>query len=665
MRPFSEASPAIELITGGRPEEEKVMTRLGMTKIGLTLAVFVLPWLVATPLAADEGDPPARVARISYLKGNVSLQAEGEDQWGQATLNYTVTTGDRLYTDQGSRAELQVGPYAIRMSDTTDLTLANLNDQVMQLGLEQGSVHVTVFELVPGNTVEVDTPNGALNLLEAGDYRVDSDPNGTLVTVNRGRLEVSGGDVSQTLGSGQAAQLSGTNPIQVALVQPPGRDDFDRWSEERDRRMASPRSAQYVSRYTPGCADLDDYGRWQTVSEYGPVWYPSGVPAGWVPYRFGRWVWVDPWGWTWVEDEPWGFAPFHYGRWAFIGASWGWIPGPVAVVPVYAPALVAFVGGPGFSIGVSVGVTAWFPLGPREPFLPWYHHGDNYMRQVNVTNIRNVTNITNITNITNVNNINYANRQVATTAVPVNAFRNAQPVARQVVRVAPEQVARAQVIPHPMVNPTPRATIGGTPAARPPVRAERPAMAPARGQRVPSPAAPASRTLPPPSPANRPSPPPVITRTGPPPLSRQTEAPPSRPTPPPSRQQVEAPPNRPTPPLVTRPTPPERGPASAAPRTPPPASRAPATPRPLITRTPPPPSRLPYEAKQPAMEQHPGRPLEPQQRDNIRAGRPAGPMRDQEVPAHAQPAPRSAPPERPARNQGQGSKQPSRPNRPQ
>lgn len=647
------------------------MTRSTLNKIFLTLAVFVLPWLTATPLAAQSGDPPTRAVRLSYINGNVSLQAQGEDQWSQAALNYTLTTGDRLYTDQGSRAELQVGPSVVRMSATTDLTLANLDDQVLQLGLEQGSVHVTVFELQPGNTVEVDTPNGALNLLEAGDYRVDSDPNGTLVTVFRGRLQVSGGDVSQEIGSGQAAQLTGTNPIQVQLVQPPDRDDFDSWSEERDRRMSSPRSARYVSRYMPGADDLDEYGRWQPDTEYGPVWYPTGVPAGWVPYRYGHWAWVEPWGWTWVEQEPWGFAPFHYGRWAFIGGAWGWVPGPVAVVPVYAPALVAFVGGRGFSIGISIGVQAWFPLGPREPFIPWYHHDDDYMRRVNVTNIRNVTNITNITNITNVTNINYVNRTVATTAVSTDAFRSGQPVARQVVHMAPQQIARAEVIAHPSVTPTPRIAVGGAPVARPPVRTERPAMA-VRGQPLPTPRTPAGRSLPPASTVNRPSAPmsrqaEAPNRPAPPPITRTTPAP-SRQieTPPPARQ-AEVQPNRPTPPPVTRSLPPARGQASTQ-RTPAPFSNAPA-PRPLITRTSPPPPRIPFSARQPALEQHPGRPLEPQQRQNIRAGRPAGPMQDREILPHAQPAPRPAPrsaaPQQRAApgNQGGGSKPASRPDR--
>ena len=257
---------------------------------------------------------------------------------------------------------------------------------------------------MPARLSEVDTPNGALTT-QPGSYRVDtaSDGSSTLVTVNRGSLEITGGGISQTLQEGEAAKLIGQNPINVESVPMLEPDDFDRWCEQRDKHLSSSRSGKYVSPDIPGYDDLDDYGSWQDNADYGPVWFPAGVAVGWVPYRFGHWAWVVPWGWTWIEDEPWGFCPFHFGRWVHIGVAWGWVPGPIAVAPlfpVYAPAFVAFLGGPGFSVGFElggVGLAAWFPLGPGEPFFPWYHWGGDYLRVVNITNVRNVTNITNIT----------------------------------------------------------------------------------------------------------------------------------------------------------------------------------------------------------------------------------------------------------------------------
>ncbi|HEV2494816.1 MAG TPA: DUF6600 domain-containing protein, partial [Terriglobia bacterium] len=458
-------------------------------KVSLSLVAFLLPWLLAATVFA-QGDPPARVARLSYTKGTVSLQLSGATDWSQATLNYTVTTGDRIFADQGSEAELEAGPFALRLSESTDLTIANLNDQIMQLGLAQGTIRVSVYQMPSGNSVEVDTPNGALTLEGAGDYRVDTNPadGSTLVAVNSGSLQVTGGDVAQTVGSGQAVRLTGTNPIQIASVSQPRQDGFDQWSADRDRRVTASASARYVGRNMPGYEDLDNSGRWQDDSQNGPVWYPSNVASDWVPYRNGHWAWADPWGWTWVEDEPWGFAPFHYGRWSQYGSRWGWQPGPVIEQPYYAPALVAFVGGSGFSVGFGFGggggIQAWFPLGRGEPYFPSYGYSGDYLSRVNSTNIRNVTNISTITNINNINTINYANRQVATTAVPTAVFDSGQAVARQAIRVSAQQVAKGQIIARPVATPTQSAMVGGRPAPAPARLASSQRLAIATGPRL-------------------------------------------------------------------------------------------------------------------------------------------------------------------------------------
>ncbi len=566
-----------------------------MNKEGSTrkiLLLLLLPVILAAPLWAqdqgappdqgDNGNPPSRAARLSVADGNVSLQPSGETDWSQATVNFTVTTGDRLYTDQGARAELEAGPCAVRMSATTDLTVVNFNDQILQLGVGQGSLRVTAYDLPNGQTLEIDTPNGAVIAQSPGSYRVDVDPNnGTRVVAYGGSVQITAGDVNQILESGQAVQLVGTNPVQASGIGFPGEDGFDQWCDSRDSRVRNFRSAQYVSPYVPGAEDLDQYGAWQEVPDYGAVWYPSGVAAGWVPYRFGHWAWVEPWGWTWVEDEPWGFAPFHYGRWALVGSAWGWVPGPVAVRPVFAPALVAFVGGGGFSIGIGVGglgLAAWFPLGPRDPFIPWYHASPAYIREVNVTNVRNVT-ITNYTNI-NVTNIHYAYRDVGTTAVPGNVFRSGQAVGRAAVRVTPQQLANAQVIAHPAMAPVRTAAFGGrAPAARPVAKAQ-----PVREARL--------------------SPPPAPARAAQPPARAAAPAPAAKPAP------VE-------------------GAAPAARYTPP------STPPRFVTKTPPPARDVPFTAHEPAYRQDPGRPLEPQQEENLRQGKAAGPSKDREVLPHA------------------------------
>ncbi len=310
--------------------------------------LFVLPTSIraAGQDTSSTDNPPARVGRVSFVKGNVSFLRAGLDEWSEATQNFPVTTGDRLYADKGSWAEVQAGPFTVRIGSETDLTVTNLDDQTLQLGLDQGTVRLSVYDLPSGNSVEVDTTNLNITAQRPGSYRIDadSDRNRTSIVVNHGSVQVSGSGFAQGIEEGQAFEFAGQDPPQVKRLTLPSPDAFDVWADERDRRREASTSAQYVSPATPGYDDLDDYGRWDVVADYGPVWYPP-VAVGWLPYRFGHWAWIDPWGWSWIEDEPWGFCQFHFGRWVLIGSSWGWLPGPLVAAPVYAPAMVAFLGG--------------------------------------------------------------------------------------------------------------------------------------------------------------------------------------------------------------------------------------------------------------------------------------------------------------------------------
>src|SRR5664279_5253298 len=377
-----------------------------------TIILAALFLLSPFALLADSDDPPQRVARLGELQGTVSIEPAGVDTWSAAAANYPIATGDRIYADSDGRAEVQIGQIVARIWHNTDLSVTNLADHAIQLGLAQGTLRLRTYGLDPQTEVEIDTPNGALTITRPGDIRVDSYPGdgGTVVTVNGGEVQLTGPGLSERLEQGQSLRLVGTNPIELANLEMPGVDEFDSWSLERDHHAMQSVSARYVSRDAPGYDDLDDYGDWTPQSDYGPVWYPRNVAADWVPYRYGHWVWTGPWGWTWVDDQPWGYTPFHYGRWAYVGNRWGWVPGPVAVRPVWSPALVAFVGGPNFSVGI--GVSAWFPLGPGEAYRPWYHCSPAYVNQVNITNIR-VTRVVNIQhdyNVVNETNVTYVHR---------------------------------------------------------------------------------------------------------------------------------------------------------------------------------------------------------------------------------------------------------------
>jgi FecR protein len=434
---------------------------------------------VSTATAQDDYDPPGRVARMNFAQGSVSFQPGGEGDWVDAVPNRPLTSGDNLWTDQGSRAELHVGSTALRLGPETSLTFLDLDDNTTQLRLSQGSLIFRVRHLDDNDLFEVDTPNLAYTLQRTGQYRIDVSPDGnqTTLTVWNGRGEVTGGGYSYTVVAGQEARFYGTDQLRYDIGQIPPNDDFDTWGLDRDRREDRVESANYVSPEITGYEDLDDYGRWTYVADYGTVWIPSGIASDWAPYRNGHWVFIEPWGWTWVEDEPWGFAPFHYGRWAYAESRWCWVPGPVVVRPVYAPALVAWVGAaPGVAV-VPGGGIGWFPLGPGEVYVPPYRVSRVYVNNVNITNTRvNVTQVTNVYNVyqsnSNVRNIRYLNQRVnsAVTVVSRDTFVNARPVARNVVRVDTRQIVEAPVVHQIPVAPVRASVIGaGAPArVRPP-----------------------------------------------------------------------------------------------------------------------------------------------------------------------------------------------------
>ncbi|MBO0725115.1 MAG: hypothetical protein J2P52_05920 [Blastocatellia bacterium] len=352
-----------------------------------------------------------------------------------------MTTGDHLWTEAGARSEIHIGSTAIRLAPETAFAFLNLDDQTIQIRLSQGSLNLRVRQLGESEVFEIDTPNVTVSLLRPGLYRVDVDADGnTTVTDRIGEAEVTASNSAFAVHPRQTATVTGIDSLVYDIRDAYASDDWDNWCLTRDQREDQAASARYVSREMIGYEDLDEYGVWRVVPEYGPVWVPNRVAADWAPYRYGHWIWAEPWGWTWVDDAPWGFAPFHYGRWAYLNGSWVWVPGSMAPRPVYAPALVAFVGGGDWHASPSLGGggVAWFPLGPREVYVPTYHTSDNYVRNVNVSHV-NVTNI-NVTNI-NVTNVNYVNRTAprAVTAVPQDTFVRAQPVAKAAV-AAPNQV---------------------------------------------------------------------------------------------------------------------------------------------------------------------------------------------------------------------------------
>jgi hypothetical protein len=438
--------------------------------LALLLAATALPALA---------DPPARVGRVSYVSGEAFFRTDNDAEWSQATLNYPVTSRNEFTTNADARLELQVGSASIRLDEDSEISIPRLDDDVISIYLRRGLAGVTVRSRESRYPVEIVTDDATVTLNGTGTYRIQAgrDAPNSIVTVLRGSASVSSDAGTFTVREGNEAVI--TSEPSGYTMREASPDPFDDWAMARDERYERGRSAAYVSPDVTGYEDLDEYGDWQETPQYGAVWVPRVAEADWAPYRYGHWVSVAPWGWTWVDYAPWGFAPFHYGRWVYFSGHWGWAPGPVRARAVYAPALVAWVGQPGWSFSFSVGTgpaVGWFPLGWGEIYRPYYPCSTSYVRNVNITNVH-ITNINNVNwTAPDPNKGNYALRRFpqAVTVVPQNAFASGKPVMR--VREPLRDVAPVAKMPA-MTNAAPRVA---------PVRIAAPANAP-------QPTAPAAR----------------------------------------------------------------------------------------------------------------------------------------------------------------------------
>ena len=357
----------------------------------------------AEPAQTESAPKGTGVARVSLIHGDVSTQRGDSGDWASAVLNAPIVSGDRVSTGDNSRAELQLD-YAniLRIDERTQANITTLDRTQIQVQLARGMANYSVLKDSEAD-VEIDAPNLSVHPRRGdGSYRITvlADDQAE-VLVRRGEADISTPQGSTHVRSGQMIIVRGTgNDTQYQIADASSRDDFDRWNNDRDNTIRNAQSWSRTNRYYVGSEDLDTYGRWRNVPDYGQVWQPAAA-NDWAPYRDGRWVWEPYWGWTWVSYEPWGWAPYHYGRWFMYDNSWVWWPGQsygyVNYRPIWAPAYVSFFGfgsgvGVGFGFGGGFGSVGWLPIGPCDGFYPWW---GGYRSRFNVVNIYNVHNVYN------------------------------------------------------------------------------------------------------------------------------------------------------------------------------------------------------------------------------------------------------------------------------
>ncbi len=354
---------------------------------GLPVMAQILTAPPANRMQQVEIDPSSRVGRFALVEGLVTARSDAGAEAVSVGLNWPVTAGLVIRTGRESRTEIQLGSTVFQLNGATELVVERLNDAQMHLRLNFGSIGLLVTRPEQAGELFIRTPQGSLQVTQATRLRLDTEliPDTTAVSVFTGAVQFDALGSNFQVRPGKRLEIA-----QETMRSLPVRmDSFDHWAESRAQFLqsqAGSMAARYVSPEMSGVEELDRYGDWRVTEEAGPVWIPRAVGADWVPYRDGRWTWIAPWGWTWIDNAPWGYAPSHYGRWMQLGGRWAWAPGRVVARPVWAPAVVGWAGSAQTSMSISVGTgpqVGWFPLGPGEAYVPHYRVSARYVEQLN------------------------------------------------------------------------------------------------------------------------------------------------------------------------------------------------------------------------------------------------------------------------------------------
>jgi len=328
--------------------------------------IFAAAIVLATTAGMASTDEYNRIARVSRLDGHVSFQHTDEVDWTAASINMALQPGDRLYTGEDGRAEIQIDDGSVlHLAERTDLELLSLNDDFVQIRILTGLLTLTLRSSID---YEISTPAAAFDTLRKGVYRFDVVENGdTDAVVRKGLLEAANDTFSRQLEPGELIHVTPGDQSTNVVSRYGQKDTWDEWTDRADADFLAYESRKYLpDTVYVGASDLDAYGRWVVVDSYGPAWVPNYMDADWSPYSVGRWWYRPAWGWTWVSYEPWGWLPYHYGRWYHHRSfGWCWLPGVSFGFHFWSPGLVRFYQGPSW--------VSWCPLGPGD-----YYNVNNY-----------------------------------------------------------------------------------------------------------------------------------------------------------------------------------------------------------------------------------------------------------------------------------------------
>lgn len=326
-----------------------------------------------------------RVARVTYVRGNVQIRRADSEDWERVVTNLPIVEGDEIITDDDSRFEIQFSVYKhFRADERTAVRVVTLKDDGIALSVPQGNVNVRLAEFdINTDFFEIDAPQSTIALQAAGRYRIDAGKPGEstvrISVFDEGEARIYSATSGFTLRGGRTARVftDGPNTGEWELANSEAfADSFDRWTIERDEDIAENLRDSYYDRYYDrdiyGADELDEYGDWVYTRDYGYVWRPwssaTSSYSDWSPYRYGHWRFIAPFGWTWVNDEPWGWATYHYGRWIWYNGYWHWSPYGYDRFgrSWWRPALVIFT--------TNRDNYCWYPLPYYSPYYNYNYH---------------------------------------------------------------------------------------------------------------------------------------------------------------------------------------------------------------------------------------------------------------------------------------------------
>ncbi len=332
----------------------------------LTAGFFTL--LTVIPVWAQSYSH-ARIVRLSFVEGNVTVQRPDVPAWTEAPVNTPLQEGFELSTGENSFAEIQFeNGGTIRLGQLsllkfTELELAPDGGKINHVDLLQGYATFHPLSSDGGDSVQVGTPYGTLIAQGGTRFRVDLDQDLERVEVFHGTVEVQSDLGARTLQKESVLVLQPGTAEPTVVTQGITEDDWDQWVDDREARLETPSAGPSPDNYpggapeaTYGWDDLQQYGNWSEVPGAGYGWTPTGVSPGWSPYSTGQWCWYNGWGYTWIGAEPWGWLPYHYGWWEFIaGMGWVWFPGNLTT---WSPGKVTWFHGPNW--------VGWIPFEHRK-----------------------------------------------------------------------------------------------------------------------------------------------------------------------------------------------------------------------------------------------------------------------------------------------------------